>query len=390
MKKIKTHIVLLSDQVLPNVLPALDAAISPANIVLCESDAMCHKGIGQRLKDLFESKSIECETFALGGAYDFNALEERFLELAARYDGCEADVAVNLTGGTKLMAIAAQNVFGAGCFTCFYSIPQRNEIVEITGERSPPVALRHQIKLNDYFLVHGYKVLSKQGRDYKLVHRAEQLAKELLSDLGTYSKHIGYLNMLAAKAEEAYSLKVRTETVAEQEHILELFYRYGFIKYFDDKKVEFGTEENRSFCKGLWLESHLHQTFKDINQDIKESLGEGLQDYATSVVVKSSTGTKNEFDGAFIYKNNLYVVEAKTAQLKEKGADVLYKLDSLKDFAGMYTRPIIVTFRSLKGYDKKRATDLGINVIEGSALNALGRKLKEIMGILDNSKGDQQ
>lgn len=390
MKQIKTHIVLLSDQVLPNVLPVLDAAISPENIVLCESDAMQKKGIGQRLKEFFVSKSIACEIFSLGGAYDFNELEERFLELAARYDGCETEIGVNLTGGTKLMAIAAQNIFAAGGITCFYTIPQRNEIVEITGERAPPTALRHQIKLNDYFRVHGYEVISRQGREHKPIAGAEQLAKELLSNLGKYGKHIGYLNMLAAKAEDAYSLKVRMETSPERENILELFLRYGFIQYFDDKNVEFGTAENRSFCKGLWLEDHLHYTLKGIHQELKDRDGEGLQDYATSIVITSSTDTKNEFDGAFIYKNNLYVVEAKTAQLSEKGADVLYKLDSLKDFAGMYTRPIIVTFRSLKGYDKKRAADLAIHVIEGSALNALGRKLKDIMGITDNPKGDQQ
>ncbi len=390
MRNIKTHIVLLSDQVLPNVLPALDANIRPERIVLCESDAMQKKGIGQRLMTFFSSKNMEVETLPMGGAYDFKELEERFLELAARFDGIEREVAVNLTGGTKLMSIAAQNVFASAGFNLFYSVPNKNEIIEISDSNLPPVLLRHQIKINDYFEIHGCKVLSKKGREFSSTARSDDFCRELLSDLGKYGKHVGYLNMLAAKAEDAYSLKVRVDADVEQENILALLLKYGFIHYYDDKKVEFGTVENRAFCKGFWLEDYLHSTFKQINRELKDIAGEGLQDYATSIDIESPSGTKNNLDGAFIYNNNLYVIEAKTAQLSEKGADVLYKLDSLKDIAGMYTRPIIVTFRAFKGYDKKRADDLGIKVIEGSALNALGRKLKEIMGISENPKGDQQ
>ncbi|MFA7172492.1 MAG: DUF1887 family CARF protein [Kiritimatiellia bacterium] len=371
MEKFDIHIVLLSDQVLPNVLAVLDAAIKPQKVILCESDAMAKRGVGINLAEFYSSKGLVTEIVPMGTAYDYAVLQDKFLEIAANLEGGSASVAVNLTGGTKLMSIAAQNVFSAYGFACFYSIPQSNEITVITGEKEPPYKIKDQIKLKDYFRVHGYLAEPKTDKKFKIDSDSRDLCLELLENFSVYKDSIGYLNLLASKAADAYSLKIKNDIPEKHDKILELFARFHFISYYDDKRVEFESQQSRDYCNGLWLEEYVHLSLKELDKDI------GLQDFATSLKITSPTGTENELDAAFLYKNNLYIVEAKTARMTDKGTDVLYKLDSLKDYAGMYTRPIVVSFKPLQGYDRKRAEDLKIKLIEGSAIKNLVKHIRD-------------
>ena len=68
----------------------------------------------------------------------------------------------------------------------------------------------------------------------------------------------------------------------------------------------------------------------------------------------SPTGTKNEIDAAFLYNNKLYIIECKTAKMDDKGTDVLYKIDTIRGYAGLFTKPIIISFDEFNKYDKQR------------------------------------
>ena len=374
MKKFDIHIVLLSDQVLPNVLPVLDTAIKPKKVILCESDAMTGRGVGTNLEKFYKGKGLETEIIPLGTAYDYAQMQEVFLGIATDLEGGNESVGINLTGGTKLMSIAAQNIFSAAGFTCFYSIPQKNEITVVADGKDSPYKINDKIKLKDYFAVHGYLVESKSSKKFRINDDSRNLCNDLLSNFSVYKESIGFLNMLASKAADAYSLKIRNDIPEQHDGILELFSKYHFIREYDDRRVIFESAQDRDYCNGLWLEEFVHICLSDLNRDI------GLQDFATTITIVSPTGTKNELDAAFLFNNNLYIIEAKTSRMYDKGADILYKLDSLKDYAGMYTRPIVVTFKPLKGYDKKRAEDLKIKLIEGSAIKNLSKHIKDYIG----------
>lgn len=40
MKKFKTHIVLISDQMTPNATPVMDKSIRPEKVIICATDEM--------------------------------------------------------------------------------------------------------------------------------------------------------------------------------------------------------------------------------------------------------------------------------------------------------------------------------------------------------------
>lgn len=372
MKKFETQLILLSDQVLPNVIPAIDKNIMPDKIILCESDAMRNKGKADILKDFFKTKGIETQYISLGSAYDFEELQKIFETIANTYSSEE--LAINLTGGTKMMSIAAQNIFTMyGNYTCFYVVPNQDKIIVFnTGaENTSEYILKDQIKLNDYFKIHGYKVISKNTvKNFNMNNNSSKLPEKLLQNLNLYRNSISKLNGIAADAEKKFPLKVKATVLPDDEPLFHLFYEHKYITY-TDTEVQFKNEAARRFCNGIWLEEYIFNQLK--------LLKDQLQDFATSVEIESREGTRNEFDAAFLYKNNLYIIEAKTSQIDDKGNDIIYKLDSLKAKTGLYTKPIIVSLKNFNHIQKARAQQYGIQIVESSNINRLNEKIKKII-----------
>ena len=53
------------------------------------------------------------------------------------------------------------------------------------------------------------------------------------------------------------------------------------------------------------------------------------------------------------------------------GAETLYKLDSLTALGGLNTRGMVVSYQPLETWDKQRANDLRIKVVEARQLRNL-------------------
>ena len=374
MRKFTTQIILISGQMIPNVTPVMDKVIRPEKIILCASNAMQKRACV--LEKFFERKKFGTEIFSLGDAYDLTELKNRFLELAIRFEPQKEQVAVNLTGGTKLMTIAAQLVFAENKFDCFYVVPNEDSIIMVTSEQDEKYEIQDRLTLEDFFAIHGYTVKSL-CRLNKTCREDQVLFNELLGNYQKYRKSIGGLNYLAAKAEDAFSLQIKQNIQEHSWDLLSLFQQQGSIEYFDDKVIKFKDETSRDFCKGLWLEKATLAALQQVKKEF------GLQDFAGSIEITGNNGIKNEIDAAFLHNNNLYIIECKTAQMTAKGSDTLYKIDTVKNYAGMLTRPILISFKPLAGHDRRRAESLGIALVEGDALKNLAKKF---IKFLDNEK----
>ena len=106
-----------------------------------------------------------------------------------------------------------------------------------------------------------------------------------------------------------------------------------------------------------------------------------LQDFAISVAIVNKQGIKNEIDGAFLHENQLYLMECKTSHLARegKGTQTLYKMDTLVDYAGLNTIGILASYRPLENFDLRRAKDLGIHIIQGTALKNFPKHLEKVI-----------
>lgn len=368
MKRFQTHILMVSGQATPNVLAVMDKSIRPDKVVLCATDDMRRNA--EILAAYFTLHQISARIYELGSAYDFAALQEKFLDLAADFSGREPETGVNLTGGTKLMTIAAQQVFWQD-FPCFYINPERNSILSISEEGAPEYPIAGQLKISDFFAIHGYQVDTPTRKE--MTEKTRLLCRTLLGEYSRYVDSLKVLNYLAGEAKG--TLVVRKSIPEKYWELLKLFQDHGAIRYYDNNRIEFPDEESRRFCQGIWLEEWVGNELRELNRRVK------LQDYASSIKIKSGTDTENEIDAAFLYKNRLYLIECKAADLGKdaKSAPPLYKLDSLHLRPGMFTEMILASYQPLDPYGKRRAADLGIQVVEMSSLLGLATCLEKMI-----------
>ena len=268
------------------------------------------------------------------------------------------------------MTIAAQQFFWQK-FTCFYINPEQNSIQYISEKDAPEYPIAGQLKIKDFFAIHGYRVIS--SKEKQVSEKPEQLCRELITGYSRYGEALRTLNFLAGEAKQ--TLSVRNNIPEKSWTLLELFQDYGAIHYYDDRKVQFADEESRRFCQGFWLEEWVSCALKELNHQVK------LQDYASSIVIESEKGTRNEIDAAFLYNNRLYLIECKTANLEaeDKSAPPLYKLDSLHNLSGIFTKKVLVSYLPLDSHGKKRAEELEIEVIEKDRLLGLATSLGNLL-----------
>lgn len=370
VKRFNTHVILVSGQATPNVLPVMDKTIRPETVILCATgDMRENAGILERY---FSRYQIKTRQFDLGSAYDFRALQEKFTELALELMSANSEVGVNLTGGTKLMTIAAQKAFLSD-FACFYVNPERNSIQCISQDGAPEYPIAGQLKIGDFFEIHGYRVIASEKKTVS--ENTERLCRKLLGGYREFGDALGTLNYLAAEAEKDKALTVRNDIPEKSWDLLKLFLDHGAIKYYDDRKIQFCDESGRRFSQGFWLEDWVGLALRELAKKV------GLQDYASSITIESAGGVKNEIDAAFLYNNRLYLIECKTANLEGygKSAPPLYKLDSLHLRPGIFTEMVLVSYSSLDSHGKRRADDLRIRVVEKGNLSGLSTHLANLL-----------
>ena len=367
MKKYERHICFVSKHNMPNVTPVLDDKLRPDSIVLCTVDGMMKNAL--RLRDFFNSKGIDATIFPVGDAYDYVQLKNAFLEIAAN---SPLDSTVNLSCGNKLMTIAAQEVFETD-FDLYYVIPNKDLIVKVANEREPLYDIQDKIKLEDFFAVYGYKV-NKIVRKKTVEKNARDLFNELIPKVDKYGKVLGTLNHLAKKAKKLSTLEIANNIPEASWELLYLFQKHGAIYYFDDNKITFFSEETRDFCNGLWFEDFVYLKLKKY---FRENF---FQDFAVSIEIENDNGVKNEIDAAILENNTLYLIECKTSKMDEAGTGIVYKIDTIKNYAGLNTKGVIASYRRLLRHDCRRAADLNINVIHGNEINRLTERMPIVKG----------
>ncbi|MEA3505331.1 MAG: DUF1887 family CARF protein [Bacteroidota bacterium] len=256
-------------------------------------------------------------------------IEEKLFEIDVD-SSCE--YIVNITGGTKLMSIAALNYFREFKNVKVFYVP-----IGLTTYRQiyphidkPEKEFNNNISLKEYLNVYGLKILSSSNRvyNYKL---SKELMQKVISENSDFEKIPALIN-----AHNNYD------------------------------------EAMKAYYSGKWFEEYIYMT-------IKENLNLKTSEIATSVNIQNPN-TKNEFDVMFVYKNTIYVVECKAYHgennIKSKIENGLYKLGALDDDFGLRANSIFITTFNLFDYNK------GINntmIKRGIDLDVMFLQLKDIV-----------
>lgn len=366
------HVLLVSAQAAPNLLPALDPELKPKEAILLVTKKMA--GRASALESVLREASVKVSRITLDDEHDFSALEKILLDLAATRDG--EDIALNVTGGTKLMALAAQSVAQAAGWRVFYVDVDTDEVIWL-GKEAQRKKLAAQLRLPHYLRGYGFRLeegIERPSAD----HRHNELLQTMVSQVGSLEAPLGQLNYLAQLAEDNRRLNI--DLTAEQrdsrslEALLRNFESAGMLNV-KGSKIQFTSEHDRSFTKGGWLEHHVYRTISALHSEL------GVRDKAANLVVVDESGVKNELDIAFLAKNRLFIIECKTARMDSaragKANDTLFKLSEIcRRVGGLGTRGMLASYRQLGESEKKLAKALSIDVVAGVELNRLNERLK--------------
>src|SRR5574343_1216142 len=130
---ITTHLILVSTQPIPNITPMLDESTRPQKVLMLVSADMRERA--QALENIFKPRGIGVEQIPIADPWDAAGIEETVLNLLCRYP--DGSVALNATGGTKLMAIAAYGVFKSQHAPIYYVHPERDQLLWLSPKQPP-------------------------------------------------------------------------------------------------------------------------------------------------------------------------------------------------------------------------------------------------------------
>ena len=384
--KYDVHFCLISDQAAPSLLPILDPDFKPKEAVFLVSDKM--KSNAEALEKVFKEKNIKVTLVRIENIYDFHEMENCFIELIDQYEG--QDIALNVTGGTKLMAIVAQNTFAMGGKPIFYVDSDNNQILFISrdekGQSIPNKMLNCQIDLKTYLSAYGmvYKSAKQPMASERLLINLEPFIKQY----DKYKDDIPLLNSYAAESQKSgFKVDFKHHKVKSLVTLFEELHDKDLLD-FDHNRIDFRDIVHKDLLNGIWLEEITYKAIENIKsiQDKALSLevGNSSYDQNKNQYALQNQGNQNEFDIAFMAKNRLHIIECKTQMMNKEGGikseDILYKLEALKNYGGLMTKKGLVSYFEVPESVKNRAKELHIEIIQGKELQRLREKIANWIG----------
>ncbi len=383
----KHQLLLVSAQPMPNFLPILNSELKPEAVTLVVSAKM--KERAEWLKTEIAKHQVKVlPDIEIGNAEtDIAAIQGILIEWAEKHKALMEESVLNVTGGTKPMAIAAQEVFRMADRPVFYVDVATDRVSWVSGSREA-LQLEKSPTLSQFLGLNGFELESGDFASIVEDEKWRHFCDEIASSPSDWAGALGALNALASSAVDDYEF-----ARGQWEKSNALAFNYGNYEFAIQKWNEmlemlhadelisgatasehFASIGAARFCAGIWLEHYVFSVLKGFRFDKKHAL--------MNAKIKDAKGNQNELDSIVIHKNTCYVIEDKTKNMKVHGdvnvADqAVYKLAQLSRNMGLRAKGILVSARNVRPKDKDRARTYGVEIIDW--LPNLERRLKEIM-----------
>jgi hypothetical protein len=385
MLKPDIHLCLVHNTATANVTPALDPYFRPNEVILLYSPDKEYRA--SCFESVLKPTGVKVTRWPIQDARDVEHIRDRVLDLMIEREN--EDIALNASGGTRPMSIAAYEVFKEFNKPIFYVHPETDDVSWITRRELPSFNVAARIKLPAFLHAHGAEV-SRLGERSGVPSNLRRLTQELVNHAESLAKPLAAINWLAQQAEN----KLKSPTLTEKQRhwpqlneLIQQFAAEGLLTYQDDS-LHFKDEASRFFVNGGWLEDYTYGLIYGLRGEVPE-----IQDVGRSVeLCRDCTGkaVKNELDVAFLHNNHFYIIECKTKRFIDPkqtqtppsdfdthAADALYKLDTLKWLlGGVQTKVMLVSYHPLSPWDRQRAQDLRIETCTAQQLVGLKKALR--------------
>lgn len=367
------HVLLVSAQAAPNLLAALDPELKPKTAILLVSQKMAQKAAD--LESVLKETGVATQRVALENEHDLRLLEEAILGIATENEG--KSIALNVTGGTKLMALAAQSVVAStDNWRVFYVDIDTDEIIWLDKSESPR-KISATLRLPHYLRSYGFSPSPGLDRPIR-TGDYDNIFRTLIPQLGSLEKPLGQLNFLSQKAEDEGRLAIPLSNhQLNDPHLsalLRLFEEAAILKVTASGAV-FADKPALTFLKGGWLEHYVYRAVTSLHGELS------IRDKAANLKVTDGGAVINELDVAFLARNRLFVIECKTARMDSerstKANDTLFKLAEIsRRVGGLGTRSMLTSYRALRDAELRLAKALEIETVCGIELAKLDERIR--------------
>jgi len=361
----RCHLCLVSDQPTPNITPVLDRSFRPEQVILLTSPEKQQQA--ERLRQVIQPAGVGVALWPIDDAMDVEHIRDRVFELLEKHGDC---IALNATGGTKPMSIAAYEVFRGFDLPIFYVHPAQDRVVWMHPADRQPFDIEDRIHLPQFLQAHG--VQSQPMHRMSMPGHLRELTQTLISGIDRYMPALGTLNYMAFQARLSLRAELPKDKMSWKAlaDLIDLFAAEGLL-VSDQNHVHFRDEDARFFVNGGWLEHHVFSVIDHMRRHNPQ-----IHDLAQGVNVARGE-VCNELDVVFLCDNRLYLIECKTKQFKQGGSDVVYKLDALTGtLGGLRASSMLVSFRKLGKADINRAAEARIKVCAGRDIRDLGERIR--------------
>lgn len=346
---------LISDQTIPNVQLIKEFDYQIDKYLFITTSSMEKKGVRNsiiRACKIDESKlleQIEVDQFS------FDDIENELDKID--FEGYDR-IVVNLTGGTKVMTLAAFDYFKEVGAEIYYVTGHEDELIKVSpGRTKKKEKIRSSVNVSEYLESYGFTITQTEESGIDTSY------SKTFFDLFTNNKLDKYsnlINLLRTKFRSKNSLKLSSIDGLE-----------AFINEIDfplkDRNKEKMNKYEVKYITGEWFEEYVANRVKEELNLTEEFIATGLQ-----ITKKNRRGENvpNEMDVVFVFKNKIYVIECKTSVFyDEEQADgtfksksiigeTLYKSDSLKQGLGLFTNTFLFILDSISDNNQKLKTHL--------------------------------
>ena len=381
MQSYDVYVCLISAQATPNLVPILSMNPRPKTVLLMVTEKMAKQA--DCFQEVLKTQGIHnVHQIALSDSYDLDSIKNQTMDLLEQQDLLDQwdKVAVNITGGTKLMSLATYLVFEGLGGKCFY-FTEQNQWIDLNGGASETVVLK-KFSIESLLIAQGFRIVHNSKYNTTKPLNKPELTEEMVR-FKKYSQAISDLNYELSQAKSASQLVYSSDKFTGYgplANLLDLFAQHGVLSQ-KGNTITFASEDELKFAKGGWFEEHIYSVVKSLP---------GIQDLRMGVQIDNSstkqTEGSNELDVVFTHNNHLHVIECKTVNYQSafnKGEDKkeLDRLVALKQSGGSATRALFASFKQLSSDVRARAEDKNIKIIEQNDLDGLKAHLKKWLGV---------
>ena len=371
-----TQICLVSDQAAANLLPALDPALKPDQVILLVSAKMLPRA--EALAGVLREAGVQVRQVALDDEHNYLNLQNAMLDIVDQL--IDQRVMLNITGGTKLMALAAQSVAIEADWEIFYVDADTGEAIWLSdpSRRHP---LEQHLRLRHYLGGYGFSIAAGMQQP-SANPRHQDLIRTLVVQVGSMTTALSQLNWLAQQTESRGALRIKMDERQRDSRSLETLLRNfedAGVLAVESGQITFAGEAERRFVKGGWLEEHVFSTLA------RNAGALHVRDKACNLEVIDSSNVKNELDAVFLARNRLHIIECKTARMDQpeapKANDTLFKLAEIsRRIGGLASRGMLISYRPLGKAEKQLASALRIELVCAGELVNLDQRMHDWIG----------